>query len=717
MVKPTILTTVKTADITVRKARRAKGRPFMGVDGEGCGTDRRGRQHYMLLRAGRFELFTGKPLTTIDCLEFILSLPPTHILVGFAFAYDTTQILRDMPAERLSRLFEDTPSREGQSSYTYWEDYAIEYLPRNYLRVARLERVWGVRKDGSEGGIYEVIEGTTRTVWETFGFFQCSFLRALQQFDIGKRYWEEIARNKRQRSRFARITTEIRRYCELECALLASMMEKFRVICHAAGIHPNEWSGAGKLAAYLHRINGTISHAELRDRVPLPTSTEADRMAFLKLCQTAYYGGRFEITRVGELGECWEYDINSAYPAAMLSLPCLHHGTWQRVPALWLTNAPPEALFVASVSFTHPDDTVLCGLPVRRQQGHICWPLQGAGTYWSTEIRSAERLGARITYQHGWRYVSHCKCRPFDWVAPLYAERKRLDAATPNQGYPIKLGINALYGKLAQRIGSPKYGNFIHAGLITAHCRATLNNAIALDPGAVAMLATDAVVSLRPLPLPVGKQLGQWEETKRSKLFVVQPGIYWEGRTREDKRKTRGTSVSIFARHMHRFEKTWRQWAETNCRGFNVITYNSEGKWRRGVPTVKLRMTLFVGLRLAHARARDAIEKCLEAEKAGDFRTARAHAKAATVALATAGGWPRVTREYSFEWGRKRSMRAIDWEDLDTGRFCLRLDPLAGGPDWISVAHDPQAEHVKERDRRRLQLDDQRNPLDSSRPQ
>ena len=66
------------------KARRnrAKLRPFMAIDGEGGGTDELGRQNYLLMvasgqTAGEEYILhrEGKPLSTRDCLEFILSLP------------------------------------------------------------------------------------------------------------------------------------------------------------------------------------------------------------------------------------------------------------------------------------------------------------------------------------------------------------------------------------------------------------------------------------------------------------------------------------------------------------------------------------------------------------------------------------------------------------------------------------------------------------------
>ena len=64
-----------------RNARRnrTKLRPFMAIDGEGGGTDELGRQNYFLMVASgqtpgeeRILHREGKPLSTRDCLEFIL---------------------------------------------------------------------------------------------------------------------------------------------------------------------------------------------------------------------------------------------------------------------------------------------------------------------------------------------------------------------------------------------------------------------------------------------------------------------------------------------------------------------------------------------------------------------------------------------------------------------------------------------------------------------
>src|SRR6188472_308815 len=79
--------------------------PFAGVDGEG-GDIGTGRQEYLLLRAGDHVLETGQPLTPMECLRFLADLPHDRTYVSYAFNYDVTMILRDLPVERWARILE-----------------------------------------------------------------------------------------------------------------------------------------------------------------------------------------------------------------------------------------------------------------------------------------------------------------------------------------------------------------------------------------------------------------------------------------------------------------------------------------------------------------------------------------------------------------------------------------------------------------------------------
>jgi len=80
--------------------------------------------------------------------------------------------------------------------------------------------------------------------------------------------------------------------------------------------------------------------------------------------------GAFRDTHTGEInGPIYEYDIRSAYPAAMLQLPCLAHGRWSRYVELSKCNIDAHTFYVCRAEFKHPMPQQLCGLPVRTGQG------------------------------------------------------------------------------------------------------------------------------------------------------------------------------------------------------------------------------------------------------------------------------------------------------------------------------------------------------------
>jgi hypothetical protein len=343
----------------------------MAVDGEGGGTDALDRQNYLLMVAvnseGEYLLQRkGEPLSTCDCLEFLLSLPAEPILVGYGIGYDATQILRGIKANTLRRILNPPQGRNGPC-YTYWGEYAIIYQQGQYLRVARIDR---------SGGKPGIVKGSSRTVYEQLGFFQCTFVKAITGWNIGSEHDRaRIADNKMRRDTFSRLTDEIIEYCKLECRHLATLTEEFRKVCAAAGIQPKQWSGAGWLASALlekHRVPKrpltSKEAAALAEKRPAMASSIGLRRPerdpqFEIAANDAYYGGRFEVSHLGLLnGSIYEYDLRSAYPAAMLDLPCPLHTRWEH--KLRGRRLPASGIYLAKVSFSHSDG-LWCGLPFR----------------------------------------------------------------------------------------------------------------------------------------------------------------------------------------------------------------------------------------------------------------------------------------------------------------------------------------------------------------
>jgi hypothetical protein len=265
-----------------------------------------------------------------------------------------------------------------------------------------------------------------------------------------------------------------------------------------------------------------------------------------------------------------------------------------------------------------------------RRNGGLFWPLQGTGWYWSPEIEAAQRhLGAEIVVQDLWVARQECHCRPFDWVRDLYEERRRLGSKT--RGYPLKLGLNSLYGKMAQRCGRGPYHDAVAAGLITAIARAWLIEPIGQDPHSVLMAATDAVFSMRPLSLDIGDGLGQWEETRWDDLFIAQPGVYWPPSDLPKSVKSRGAPRSIIGPAAPRFQEVFDDWLR--------LLRQPETKQRvleeRLIPSVPISLRVFNGCRLALARGKPWL----------------------------AGKWEDITRQMSFEWKTKRDPMQVTVSD------------------------------------------------------
>jgi hypothetical protein len=596
---------------TARLARTKK-RPFLAVDGEGAGRDAAGRQPYRLMRSANdamdFALRSGdgRSLPVRDCLEFLLSLPARPILVGFAIGYDANQIIRGITkAETLKRILEPRQGDHGPLP-VYWGDYSISYQQGQYFRVARVDR---------SGPTPRVLKGSTRTVYDVFGFFQCSFVSAITTWKVGT--YEEraiIAANKDHRGEFSEITDAIDEYCRLECRLLAQMMEKLRDACEAADIRPRQWSGSGWVGAFLlgkhaapkRPLTSREREREAKEGAAHPRKSDCPRrperdFGFETAASAAFYGGRAEISRMGHLPLVYQDDIHSAYPAAMVSdqMPCPLHAEWEHRPSL--KRLPKDGLYVAKITFTHPPGNRWCGLPFRRKGSDtIFFPLVGTGWYWSVEIEAAAKhMAMRVAAVHDVWVAGPRRCNcppPYGWVREVYGHRQALDTENPGAGIPLKLGLNSLSGKAAQQVGRAPWHDPVTAGLTTAITRARLLEAIATDPEAVVMIATDSIFSTRKLPLDIGLGLGQWDRTEWPDLFIVMPGVYWSPSALDASIRSRGAPRSVIGKAAPRFIEAFDDWLpkmrDPAARGLMLDK-------REMLPRVTVAMRVFYGCRWA----------------------------------------------------------------------------------------------------------------------
>jgi len=506
--------------------------PIVGIDGEGYNSDN--DHHYDLLAAcgeDYTEYVENFPeLGLREIFEFLLSLPEKHgkaLFCIFSSTYDITMWFKRLPGKTIARL--------NNTGYARWDHYDIlwrqgkEVLIRDTSIVAYKTKTRGKNRDKTTSYYPRQIH-----IYDVFGFFQYSFVTTLHKWKVTTpEIIEEIAAMKLRRGTFTpEQKAEVREYCFLECRLLAKLMYAFREACIDADVKPRDWFGAGALATSL------MMRQHIKDYLG-DDLTDVQKLYIGR----AYFGGRSEVTHQGRLPKgCVQYDINSAYPTALVNLPCMAHGKWIYLESGELFDKYEWGVWRIQWN-TH--GCYINPFPWRDENGGIYYPDSGDGIYHRIEIEAAAKLYGENSFVlfDGWVWQPDCKHRPFDFVIERAKHRLQLKAEGNPANIPLKLGLNSLYGKTAQGVGKdPPYQNFYWAGYATASTRARILDAIRFCKGKIYSIATDGLIASESISeIIIGPNLGEWEQTNVTEGLIIRPGVYeWRDSDGEWHYGTRG---------------------------------------------------------------------------------------------------------------------------------------------------------------------------------
>lgn len=605
---------------------------FIAIDGEGMNADGVGSEHrYTLLAAstGDYRENVAEGLSTAECLEFLTLLGrayPGRTFCGFALNYDVNMMLGGVPHRILERLWRTGYARVRMPGDDW---YGLSYVPSKWFGVTRLERTV---KHGK--ATYARLYGMR--AWDVWGFFQSRFVTVLQQWlPEDQEAIASVERMKEARGTFAAEETEqIRAYCLQECSLLVRVMEKLAETLWGVGLYPRSWLGAGSIASAMLTKYDVARHVRWDD-VPEPA-----REASL----WAYFGGRVELFCQGVIPEeVWDYDVRSAYPSTIAELPSLAEGTWDHVYAPGprldekLVTCRAGMVRVRWDTRAHKDAWV-APFPQHYGGGRVAWEPVGTGWYHVAEYRAARAVfGGCIEPLELWDCLSNPDVNPFAFVPALYAERARYKAAGDARHYPLKVGLNSLYGKLAQGMSQrqerrPRWQNYFLAGMVTAATRARILEGLAhVGRSRAIMAATDGLFVRAPLDgvvvpgvgaggrdnrhgdggtrydVPLSDTLGGWEwSAVATGMVLVQAGIYWEHpeRSRAPRVRTRGfgvRSVSYWDA-IALFTRPWpieHKYPETRFIGLGyVVNTGHWADWRRWIPLERTMSRLVMPWRL-----------------------------------------------------------------------------------------------------------------------
>lgn len=562
-----------------RLYEKAGVKGFVGVDGEGV-TGPDGIHRYVLLGCGEDQIEDPQGLHWSTILSWLYErYKPRTAFCLFYATYDFTQIIKTMPEDRAWRLLthEGKESRRSRSPKLKGRflPVDIDEWQVDVIGSKRLSFRWKPCDCETVKCRHE--RGPWMYLCDVGPFFQTGFLNVIDP----SRWAEppcteeeyEIIKEGKQRRETAGLDDDMRFYNLTENRALVKVMEATDKGLKRIDVRlsAQQWFGPGQAAQKW--LDGKAPKTEdLKEAVP---------EWFLEAARASYFGGWFEIMAHGIIpGVSHEYDINSAYPAVIAGLPCLLHGDYSRGSGA--PKRPGEGLCLVRAlvwghsPYSHDSEQRYIGAMLHRDtRGRITRPLATEGWFWWHELEAARRAGliTRIAKDRIYEWVKYepCDCEPpLASMAGLYDFRLEVGKDSP-QGKGARLVYNSAYGKTAQSVGHPVFGNPVYASLITAGTRAQICDAIATHPKGVSnvlMVATDAVYFLDAHPLlACSTRLGEWEHKERSRLTLFKPGVYWDDAARqailEGKSaafKARGVNAQEFSKAIAQVDAQFEAW-------------------------------------------------------------------------------------------------------------------------------------------------------------
>lgn len=495
----------------------------VAFDGEGIDS------RYTLLAASDGQSIDDRHgLRPLDCLKF-LTRPDYHktLNLWYSFGYDVNMMLRGVGSVDFWR---------GTQAIRYGA-YRVTYYPKKILKIET--------------------RGKRFVHYDIFGFFQTSFKNA-----IGK--WLGVVdplinAGKAARGDFSHWSQKrIADYNTRELKYLAQLGEKLIAIFTTLDIplKMKSWHGAGAGANAVLALTGLQSELNGDPRVE-------------ELAQEAYFGGRIETLWRGDFENVYHADIRSAYPAAMCELSDLSNTVWKSAKTIG------GGLGVYRIKFDSPP-APFGPFPVRQTSGAICYPLRGQGTYWSPEIQAAQSQGVKIKVLKGLAAVETSPSKLAGLVTTLYDLRATYRANGDGREKAVKLILNSLYGKLAQKERGA-YHSIALAGLVTSITRAKLYSSGCQRPGAIIAFSTDGIYAREPLELPLGTALGLWDIETIDRASFLMNGVYTLTRDGRTEYKTRGYDTDQWTFDQVVYDLKMRGTATTRERRFvtNLISLHS----------------------------------------------------------------------------------------------------------------------------------------------
>lgn len=384
--------------------------------------------------------------------------------------------------------------------------FSLHYVPRKFLVI---------RYNKHRYELFDLMQ------------FYGSSLNAASKFYL---YEEKLDMDAKRISNDAKYRAENREkiieYCERDAELTARLGVLNAELYKSVGVRSNKWYSAGYISARYFLTHGTVPRYHFR---------EPEQYAYY-----SYAGGRFECFKRGHFDQAYKYDIRSAYPFVISTLPNLDRGKWVRDTTI---DYDADLIF-ARCRVVVPDHHIQ---PVYvRNTGVVVFPTIGSHyrilTKSELEVINDYDL-AIVDVCEAWHFYADTNERPFAAIKDMFAKRIELKERGDNQEKVLKRIMNSLYGKFIQvttdivpqvthRVGGlflPSYASEITARTRSQILRTTLER----DMSPIAFF-TDAILTEEPEQLASGG-LGTWGLEASGELLLLGCGVYtFRGETKSD---------------------------------------------------------------------------------------------------------------------------------------------------------------------------------------
>lgn len=499
---------------------------------------------------------------TIDTLyKFLYGIDSRGVYFCFNLRFDAQAIIKLLPPDLWTELW--------NNNNCVYKNYAIHYIQGKLLSISKIKKTTALKnelkqkeilKKGSKyyekgkhkGEIKEINvnqgwDPDTETYHDTFHkvesvniydvatFYKGESLDSAAKTFLGIPKMDTIDRQKLGESMeyYDKHREEIILYCKSDAMLAQFLAIESKEQFENLGIDFVRPLSVANLAGKWVLKNYKYPKSDTFD----PT--------YMDIARQAYRGGMFQTLQRGVFEDIWDYDIVSAYPSVMETLPHWSNGEFVEVK-------DPD---IGEYGWYY----CKFDCPYIPHQTNKKWKISD---YWENKELSFETPNFQIIYPVGereaiitkieyeWMKKHNFPCEfiaglewhnnfgnekdnlpsPFSWVPMMFEQRKKIKKIKEKyaEQYNIKIVLNSFYGKTAQyKHGITPTTNFFYSSYITAATRLKLSEIMVKHPDSILNVATDGFLSTKRITgLDIGENLGQWEEKKYQRGLLLGSGMY-----------------------------------------------------------------------------------------------------------------------------------------------------------------------------------------------